>query len=355
MRVLVCPDKFAGTLSAVQAARAIATGWSRARPGDDVQVMPLSDGGPGFVDVLYANLGGSLHDVTVDGPLGDPVVARWLEHEGVAYLEAAAANGLHLVPAQERDVWSASTRGVGQLIADAQPLPVVIGLGGSATNDGGRGAVEVLDDVPDLLIATDVDCPLLGKAGATYGFARQKGASEADLPGLEDRMRAWAQQAPELAEMPGAGAAGGLGFGLMLRGGKRVSGIQVVADAIGLEDACAGADLVITGEGKVDWQSLHGKVLSGVLAASRNVLVLAGQIDVTEVRGFSLVDFDRDRAFSDPEGCLEDLAAKVASDLAGEFPPAEPAVPVARHDIVGGVAQRPGNDPQEAQQRPRHA
>jgi glycerate 2-kinase len=316
MRVLVCPDKFAGTLSAVQAAQAIASGWLRSRPGDEIQVMPLSDGGPGFVEVLHANLGGELHSVTVENPLGRPVVAQWLEHDGVAYVEAAQANGLHLVPAEDRDVRSASTRGVGQLIADALPLPVVIGLGGSATNDGGRGAVEFLGDVPDLLIATDVDCPLLGPAGATYGFARQKGASEADLPGLEERMRVWAQQAPELAELPGAGAAGGLGFGLMLLGGQRVSGIQVVAQAIGLDQACAAADLVITGEGKVDWQSLHGKVLSGVLASSEDVLVLAGQIDVDDVRGFSLLDFDEDRAFKDPAGCLEDLAAKVASDLA---------------------------------------
>lgn len=312
MRVLVCPDKFAGTLSAVAAAQAIATGWSRGRPRDDVLMMPLSDGGPGFVDVLHTNLGGVLHDVTVEGPLGNPVAGHWLEHDAVAYLEAAQANGLHLVAPEQRDVWRASTTGVGRMIADALPLPVVIGLGGSATNDGGRGAVEVLDRVPELVIATDVDCPLLGPNGATYGFARQKGATEADLPGLEERMRAWAQQAPELAEAPGAGAAGGLGYGLMLLGGRRVSGIEVVARAIGLSQACAEADLVITGEGKVDWQSLHGKVLSGVLAASGNVLVLAGQIDVEEARGFSLLDFDERRAFSDPAGCLADLAQDVA-------------------------------------------
>lgn len=315
MRVLVCPDKFAGTLSAVEAARAIATGWLRSRPSDEVRLMPLSDGGPGFVDVLEANLGGVLHEVPVDGPLGDRVVARWLEHGGVAYLEAAQANGLHLIASEQRDVWRASTTGVGQLISDALPLPVVIGLGGSATNDGGRGAVEVLDPVSELVIATDVDCPLLGPAGATYGFARQKGATEADLPGLEERMRAWSERAPELADAPGAGAAGGLGYGLMLLGGRRVSGIEVVACAIGLSAACAEADLVITGEGKVDWQSLHGKVLSGVLAASGDVLVLAGQIDVEGVRGFSLLDFDAQRAFSDPAGCLADLA----EDVAGGF------------------------------------
>ncbi len=277
--------------------------------------MPLSDGGPGFVEVLYANLGGVLHTVTVDDPIGRPVPAMWLEHDGVAYLEAAQANGLHLVAQEERDVWRASTAGVGQMIADAQPLPVVIGLGGSATNDGGRGAVEVLGEVHDLTIATDVDCPLLGPTGATYGFARQKGASEADLPGLEERMRAWAQQDLGLACVAGAGAAGGLGYGLMLLGGRRVSGIDVVAQAIGLRQACGAADLVITGEGKVDWQSLHGKVLSGVLDAAGDVLVLAGEVALDGVRGYSLLAFDADRAFSDAAGCLADLAEEVAGEV----------------------------------------
>lgn len=313
MRVLVCPDKFAGTLSAVEAAAAIADGWARARPDDVVVRMPLSDGGPGFIDVLRANLGGTLHEVVVADPLGRPVVAQWLEHDGIAYLEAAQANGLALLEPAERDPWLATTRGVGELIADAMPLPIVIGLGGSATNDGGRGAVEVLGDArPDLTIATDVDSPLLGPEGATYGFAPQKGAT--DLAALEARMQAWAAQNPTLAEAPGAGAAGGLSFGLMLLGGRRVSGIETVAHAVGLDTAAA--DLVITGEGKVDWQSLHGKVLSGVLATSSNVIVLAGQVDVTGVTAYSLLDFAGDAAFSDPAGALADLAADVAGNLA---------------------------------------
>ncbi len=311
MRVLVCPDKFAGTLSAVEAADAIAAGWTRGRPDDQVAQMPLSDGGPGFIDVLRANLGGTLHELTVADPLGRPVAAQWLEHDGTAYVEAAQANGLALLTPEERDPWRASTRGVGQLIADAMPLPIVIGLGGSATNDGGRGALEELADArPDLTIATDVDSPLLGPQGATYGFARQKGAT--DLVALEPRMQQWARQDPALAEQPGAGAAGGLGFGLMLLGGHRVSGIATVAQAVGLAGACAQARLVITGEGKVDWQSLHGKVLSGVLAASSTVIVLAGQVDVTAVTAYSLLDFAGDAAFNDPAGALADLAADVA-------------------------------------------
>lgn len=313
MKILICPDKFAGTLTAVEAADAIAAGWLRARPDDDLQCKPLSDGGPGFVDVLAANLGGRLHEVQVGDPLGRPTRARWLEHGGTAYLESAQANGLHLLTAQERDPWVTSSAGVGDLIADALPLPIVIGLGGSATNDGGAGA---LDRIPQrierLLLATDVDSPLLGPRGATYGFARQKGAAEADLPGLEARMQAWAEQDPVLAQAPGAGAAGGLAYGLMLRGGRRVSGIDVVAEAIGLADACRSADLVITGEGKFDWQSLHGKVVSGVRQLSDRMVVLAGQVEAKEVPAHSMVDFGGQRAFDDPGGCLADLAAHVA-------------------------------------------
>lgn len=312
MRVLVCPDKFAGTLSAVEAADAIAEGWLRERPSDEVRRMPLADGGPGFVEVLHANVGGTLHEVVVEDPLGRPVVAHWLEHGGTAYMEAAQANGLALLKPEERDPWRASSRGVGQMIADALPLPVVIGLGGSGTNDGGRGALEALKGPVDLTLATDVDSPLLGPTGATYGFARQKGAAQEDLPALEERMVKWAQQDVELADAAGAGAAGGLGYGLMLAGGRRVSGIDVVAQAVGLVQACRQADLVITGEGKVDWQSLHGKVLSGVMAAAREVVVLAGQIEAEAVQGFALLDYAPDRAFSDPAGALADLAATVA-------------------------------------------
>lgn len=322
MRVVVCPDKFAGTLSAVEAAESIRSGWLRARPGDDVRCLPLSDGGPGFVEVLHATLGGVLHEVAVSDPLGRPRAAQWLETGGLAYVEAAQANGLALLAPDERDPWRTSSAGVGGLIADAWPLPTVVGLGGSGTNDGGRGAVERLQGRPvqPLTLATDVDCPLLGPTGATYGFARQKGAREQDLPALERRMTQWAQQAPDLAEQPGAGAAGGLGFGLMLLGGRRVSGIEVVAQAVGLPQACAEADLAITGEGAVDWQSLHGKVVSGVVAAARSVLVLAGRVDTDALPAYALADFAPERAFSEPAAALADLACEVATSQYSDRP-----------------------------------
>ncbi len=317
MRIVVCPDKFAGTLSAVEAAAAIADGWLRERPGDEVRAIPLADGGPGFVEVLHANLGGTLNDVRVPDPVGRTVAAQWLRVGDTGYIEAAQANGLALLDDRERDPWVTSSRGVGELIEAARDCPrIVVGLGGSGTNDGGRGAVEALGarPVPGLLLATDVDSPLLGPRGATFGFAVQKGAKAEDLPALEDRMVAWAQQAPELAEVPGAGAAGGLGFGLMLLGGRRVSGIELVAQAVRLEPACAHADLVITGEGKFDWQSLHGKVVSGVREMAPRLVVLAGQVDLADapVTAYSLLDFAGERAFSDPAAALADLAARVA-------------------------------------------
>ena len=318
MRVVVCPDKFAGTLSAVEAAEAIAEGWLRSRPNDEVTQIPLADGGPGFLEVLHANLGGQFHPVQVQDPLGRPVDAQWLEHNGTAYIEAAQANGLELLAPEERDPVRASSFGVGELIAAAAMPRIVVGLGGSATNDGGRGAFEALAGQPvdGLLLATDVDSPLLGPHGATYGFAPQKGARPEQLPALEQRMQDWAQRDPELAQAPGAGAAGGLGFGLMLLGGRRVSGIELVAESVGLTDACAEADLVITGEGKFDWQSLHGKVASGVLTAAGKtpVVVLAGTVDVdSPVPAYSLIDeVGRERAFAEPAAALAELAGAIA-------------------------------------------
>ena len=318
MRVVICPDKFAGTLSAVEAAAAMAEGWLRARPNDEVTQIPLADGGPGFLEVLHANLGGQFHPVQVQDPLGRPVDAQWLEHNGTAYIEAAQANGLELLAPEERDPVRASSFGVGELIAAAAMPQIVVGLGGSATNDGGRGAFEALagQRVDGLLLATDVDSPLLGPHGATYGFAPQKGARLEQLPALEQRMKDWARQDPELAQAPGAGAAGGLGFGLMLLGGRRVSGIELVAEAVGLARACAEADLVITGEGKFDWQSLHGKVASGVLTAAGKtpVVVLAGTVDVdSPVPAYSLIDeVGRERAFAEPAAALAELAGAIA-------------------------------------------
>lgn len=361
MRVVIAPDKFAGTLSAVQAAEAIAAGWHDTSPRDELVTVPLSDGGTGFVDVIHAALrdasaaeaaeAGSappgnapeLRIETVTGPDGSPVPAAWLLAGTTAYVESAQACGLHLVEAAARDAPTATSYGVGELIAAALDLGarrIVVGLGGTATTDGGGGMLAALADrygvrVPDalrgggaglaalgdpdaepveldalraalpgagapdggieLVAASDVDNPLTGIRGAAAIFGPQKGASADDVQRLDAALTTWLRHAEHIppdagrmrkpiAERPGAGAGGGLGYALFLLGAERVPGIATVAAAVGLADHVAGADLVLTGEGGFDFQSLHGKVVSGVadIAGShgRPCVVLAGKVEV---------------------------------------------------------------------------
>jgi glycerate kinase len=327
VRVLVAPDCFTGSLTAGQAAHAVAQGWRRAAPADELQECPLSDGGPGFIDVLHQVLGGDLEAVTVRGPLGDPVPAAVLVVTGpdgapTGYVESAQACGLHLVPADRRDPGVTTTAGVGELLAAARAAGarrVVVGVGGSGTNDGGAGLLGALagldrltaggealrglapgdlaglDGVRDdwrgveVVVASDVDVPLLGLAGASAGFAAQKGATPEQAQALERCLGDFAAAAVaalgldrKLTAAPGAGAGGGLGFGLMLLGATRVPGAQAVLDATGFADRLRRSDLVVTGEGSFDWQSLHGKVVAGVareaLATGTPVVVIAGQV-----------------------------------------------------------------------------
>lgn len=339
MRVLVAPDCFTGTLTAGQAAEAIARGWARQAPADELELCPLSDGGPGFLDVLRTGLGGSLAPVVVPGPLGCDAQAGLLLIEGKdgvrsAYLESAQACGLHLVPAARRDPGLTTTAGVGALLDAARQAGarrIVVGLGGSGTNDGGAGMLawlarragvtrrealtrrlsgggaalrgcsvpEVADlaalraswaDV-ELILAADVDAPLLGFRGASAGFAEQKGATAGQAQELDRALGDFASSAvaacglpQRLVAEPGAGAAGGLGFGLLLLGARRVAGSQAVLDAVGMGERLRRCDLVVTGEGSFDWQSLRGKVVAGVARVAREagtpVVVLAGQVQV---------------------------------------------------------------------------
>lgn len=295
MRVVVAPDSFGETMTAREAASAIAAGWRDVAPDDDLDVVPMSDGGPGFVDVLHATLGGRLVSADVADPLDRPARADLLVVGDTAYVESAQACGLHLLAPAERDPRRATTRGVGQLVriaTDAGVAKIVVGLGGSATNDGGRGMWDELDGRCDLALvaATDVDNPLLGPNGASAVFGPQKGADRAMVLDLDDALRAWADQVeavvrrPGLRDLPGAGAAGGLGFALFALGAQRRSGFVVVADAVGLADRVTAADLVVTGEGSFDSQSLRGKVPAGVAgvaqAAGVPCIVLAGRAEV---------------------------------------------------------------------------
>lgn len=376
MRVVVAPDSFTGTLSAVEAADAIARGWHRTAPDDELVLVPLSDGGPGFVDVVHASLGGELHALTVHGPVGARVEAAVLVVGTTAYVEVAQACGLHLVPADMRDPRRTTTVGVGDLIdaaLDSDATRVVVGLGGTGTTDAGAGMLAALGaraydadglDVTDrlrhgggalrgiarvdldpvrerlrgvrLVVASDVDVPLLGLRGAANGFARQKGADDAAVMELEGSLESFAAAVGRTADGKdpavalGAGAAGGLGYALLALGASRVPGISTVLETVGLADRVAAADLVLTGEGGFDWQSLRGKVVSGVaetaLAQGRACVVLAGRVEVgkreyaaTGVSGaYAVVDHLRDQgldpalALADPAEQLAALAARAA-------------------------------------------
>jgi glycerate 2-kinase len=338
VRVLVAPDSFTGTLTAPQAARAMAAGWARHAPGDELDVCPLSDGGPGFLDVLAeAAPDARLELVTVPGPLRDPTPAEVLlapAPDGVlvGWVESAQACGLHLIPPDRRDPDVTTTEGVAGLLLAARAAGarrIVVGLGGSGTNDGGAGLLGgLLAGLPDraggspperltrggaglrgtdaaelaglpalreawagveIVVATDVDVPLLGFHGASAGFAEQKGATPEQAQRLEIALGDFAAAACDAAGVPralaregGAGAAGGLGFGLLLLGGRRAAGAAAVLDAVRFPARVEAADLVLTGEGTFDWQSLRGKVVSAVAATGLHtgtpVVVVAGQV-----------------------------------------------------------------------------
>jgi glycerate kinase len=369
MRVLIAPDSFGGTLSAPEAAAAIAKGWSAGAGTDTVVTRPLSDGGPGFVDVLHAALGGELLAVTVPDPLGRTVPATVLVVGDTAYVESAQACGLHLLAPHERDPKGTTSYGVGVLIAaavEAGVRTVVVGLGGSGTNDGGAGAFAALGAAPlgpsgaallyggaalrectglagpprlrgvTLVAASDVDNPLLGLHGATSVYGPQKGATDNDVQVLEAALSRWVDvlewelpDAPRgLATLAGGGAAGGLGAALLALGARRASGIGLVSRLIGLDAALDEADLVVTGEGSFDWQSLRGKVAVGLATAAQErgipCLVLAGRVEVGRRElaaagvdaAYSLVEHlgSPERALAEAGSGLEALAARVARE-----------------------------------------
>ena len=334
MRVMIAPDSFGETLTAVEATAAIAAGWSAVRPDDQLIEAPQSDGGPGFVDVIAA-AGGTVRTAVVEGPLGADVTARWLLDGTDAYLESAQACGLGLLggPPTPRTARDAHSRGVGQLVVaalDAGARRIVVGLGGSSCTDGVR-----LRSV-ELVAASDVEHPLLGEHGAARVFGPQKGADPDTVAFLEDRNAAWAGQlqrvtAREVAAEAGAGAAGGIGAALLALGATRESGAQVVAQRTRQDRQLASAQLVITGEGRLDQQSLRGKLVIALAAAARRrsiaTLVLAGQVllDAADLDSagiddaLSLVDHagSTELAMSDAYAQLRDLAAAAARGWEG--------------------------------------
>ncbi|MFZ4373362.1 MAG: glycerate kinase [Mycobacterium sp.] len=354
LRVLIAPDSFGDSLTAVEAAQAIAGGWRRARPGDSLTVAPQSDGGPGFVDVLAAGHPGmQVRRTRVCGPLDGDVDAKWVfdPETATAYIESAQACGLALLdgaPTVHTAV-AAHSRGVGQLIDAARSSgarTIVVGLGGSSCTDGGRGMVEALGGLPqaarqlstlELVVATDVEHPLLGPRGAARVFGPQKGADEPTVMLLENRLTEWAAELEAAAgrvvsTIPGAGAAGGLGAALLTLGARRESGAGIIATYTGTADRIAAADLIVTGEGRLDDQSLHGKVVGALAAAARPyavpVLVLAGQVALEPVAlkaagitaAHALADYAGSvrKAIDDAAGQLAGLAERTAAELVGE-------------------------------------
>lgn len=359
----------------------MAQGWLRSAPDDLLTLLPLSDGGAGFVDVLSGALGGETVSVTVADPLGRPVPAVILlvdvSGRRTAYLESAQACGLHLLAEGERNPSVTSTFGVGELIeaAVAQGATrVVVGLGGSGTNDGGAGMLAALGAgdprelaagganlenladgglsgvrevrerlrAVDLVLATDVDSPLLGFHGASAVFAPQKGATAEMAQQLESALGHFTEVVhrvlPPSRDLltgkqrrrdrePGAGAAGGLGYGLLLLGGHRRSGVQVVMDAVDFDSKVQAADLVVTGEGTFDWKSLTGKVIAAVaqcaLSRAKPAIVIAGQSLVGRretmalgISGVYAVAQDRGQvaaALADPAGTLSARTTRVAT------------------------------------------
>jgi glycerate 2-kinase len=313
VRILIAPDKFKGALNAREAADSIATGLLDVLPNAEIDIVPMADGGEGTAEAICAARGCLWVQCKAYDPIGREIDARygWIEAEKLAVMEMSEAAGMRRLTQSERDPLRANTFGVGEMILDAANRgadQIIIGLGGSATNDAGFGMARALGfrfdyaqrpgheqvcvtdllqlngikkpeglDLPKIVAAVDVKNPLLGKNGATRVFGPQKGATKKDLDILE---RALTKLADVVAKEfgfdyrhePGAGAAGGLGFGLMSFCGTKIqSGFEVVAQAVRLDAKMKDADLVITGEGSLDRQTLEGKTPAGVARLARKL------------------------------------------------------------------------------------
>lgn len=323
MRVLAAPDKFRGTASAAEVCSAIERGVLYT--GGTCLSVPMSDGGEGLLEVF----GGANRYLDVAGPLGEAVKAGWhITDEGLAVIESAQACGLHLVgDADGNQPVDATTRGVGELILwalEERATSILIGLGGSATSDGGQGAVEALDglDLRDIGVPVEVCCDVttrFSQAARVYG--PQKGATPDDIEVLTLRLNSLRaayklRYGIDVESLQGSGAAGGLAGGLAALGANLVSGLDRIADLVGLDGAIADCELVVTGEGRLDGSSLRGKVVGGVwrraAALHRPVLAIVGRSDLhSRTDGMvviSLTDvFGKKRAIADTTAAVEEL------------------------------------------------
>ncbi|MFD5966944.1 glycerate kinase [Streptomyces sp. NPDC060311] len=373
-RVLVAADKFKGSLTAVEVAERVTAGLRRVVPDVRVEALPVADGGDGTVAAAVA-AGFERREVRVAGPLGDEVTAAYALREGTAVVEMAEASGLQRLPEGVLAPLTSSTHGSGEVLRaalDAGARTIVFGVGGSATTDGGAGMLAALGarfldaggepvapgggglaalasadltgldarlaDV-ELVLASDVDNPLTGPKGAPAVYGPQKGASPDDVTVLDAALAHFAKvleqtegvgaRAAEYAASPGAGAAGGIGFGAMLLGARFRPGIEVMLDVLGFAPALERADLVITGEGSLDEQTLHGKAPAGVAAAARaagkEVVAVCGRLALPAEtlgragirRAYPLTDVEPDvaKCIADAGPILERVAESIARDF----------------------------------------
>ncbi|EPD67524.1 MULTISPECIES: glycerate kinase [Streptomyces] len=370
--MLIAADKFKGSLTAVQVAERVTAGLRRVVPTVQVEALPVADGGDGTVDAAVA-AGFERREVRVAGPLGDEVTAAFALRGGTAVVEMAESSGLQRLPAGVFAPLTASTYGSGELLSaalDAGARTIVFGVGGSATTDGGAGMLSALgarflnaDGEPvapgggglselasadlsgldprlgsvELVLASDVDNPLTGPKGAPAVYGPQKGASPDDVETLDAALAHYAKvleeavgaKAAEYAAAPGAGAAGGIGYGALLLGARFRPGIEVMLEVLGFAPALEWADLVITGEGSLDEQTLHGKAPAGVAAAARaadkEVVAVCGRLALPPEalgragirRAYPLTDAEPDVA-----KCIAEagpILERVAEHIAGDF------------------------------------
>ncbi len=371
-QVLIAPDKFKGSLSAPEVAEAVAGGVRRVRSGADIRCLPVADGGEGTVHAAVA-CGWRRVPALVGGPLGDELHAEFATDGDTALVELASASGLQQLPAGTSTPLTASSAGTGELIRaalDAGARTVVLGVGGSACTDGGAGMLSVLgaqvldesgqaltpgggslSDVSSvelsgldprlaettIVLASDVDNPLLGPRGAARVYGPQKGAGPEEVQTLESGLARWSRAVSsaggrDASGRAGAGAAGGVGFAaLAVLGADQRPGVEVVLELVGFRNALEGARLVVTGEGAVDEQTVHGKAPAGVAACAREpgvpVVAVAGQCSLSRAR---LGDAGFDAAYvlaelePDPQRCIQDAAGllgRVGSTLAREWLP----------------------------------
>lgn len=371
-RVLIAADKFKGSLTAVQVAERVTAGLRRVVPGLEIEALPVADGGDGTVAAAVA-AGFERREVPVAGPLGQEITAAFAVRGDTAVVEMAEASGLQRLPAGVFAPLTASTYGSGELLRaalDAGARTIVFGVGGSATTDGGAGMLSALgarfldaDGEPvapggggladiasadlsgldprfasvEFILASDVDNPLTGPKGAPAVYGPQKGASPDDVEALDSALAHYAKlleeavgaKAAGYAASPGAGAAGGIGYGALLLGARFRPGIEVMLDVLGFAPALEWADLVITGEGSLDEQTLHGKAPAGVAAAARakgkEVVAVCGRLALPPEalgragirRVYPLTDAEPDvqRCIAEAGPILEDVAERIGRDF----------------------------------------